>query len=139
MQINRLFTQPGKDPLSSIKFVKRTSEIKNPDGSLVFKMDDVVVPEQWSQVAIDIIAQKYFRKAGVPKLLTKVPEEGIPEWLLPSKADDEKLEQLPEEDRLQRKKTAGRFFIVWQETGLIGAGKQIISIRKKMPALSMKN
>ena len=88
MQVKRLFTTAGKDPLSSIKFVKRRSEIKNPDGSIVFRMDDVSVPESWSQVATDIIAQKYFRKAGIPKLLIKVEEEGIPEWLKPSTADE---------------------------------------------------
>jgi len=57
MQIDRLFTQSEKDPLSSIEFVKRTSEIKNPDGTVVFKMDNVMVPATWSQVATDIIAQ----------------------------------------------------------------------------------
>jgi len=67
MKISRLFTTAGQDPLESIEFVKRTSEIKNPDGSIVFKMDDVFVPKSWSQVATDIIAQKYFRKAGVPR------------------------------------------------------------------------
>ncbi|GBD87180.1 vitamin B12-dependent ribonucleotide reductase [bacterium BMS3Abin03] len=110
MQINRLFTKAGKDPLASIKFVKRVSEIKNPDGSIVFRMEDVTVPGQWSQVAIDIIAQKYFRKAGVPKLLTKVPEEGIPEWLQSSKADEEKLSQLPEEDRYTSEKDSRQVF-----------------------------
>ena len=54
-------------------------------------MDDVSVPESWSQVATDIIAQKYFRKAGIPKLLVKINEEGIPEWLQPSIADTERL------------------------------------------------
>jgi len=51
-----------------LKFTKRTSEIRNPDGSVVFRMDDVQVPEAWSQVATDILAQKYFRKAGVPQV-----------------------------------------------------------------------
>ena len=83
MHINRLFTEQGKDPLSSFEFVKRTSEIKNPDGSVVFRMENVSVPKQWSQVATDIIAQKYFRKAGLPKLLKKVNEKGIPTWLQP--------------------------------------------------------
>ena len=87
MQIKRLFTKAGEDPLSSFDFVKRVSEIKNPDGSIVFQMDDVYVPSQWSQVATDIIAQKYFRKAGVPKLLKKVREKGVPAWLQASKAD----------------------------------------------------
>jgi ribonucleoside-diphosphate reductase alpha chain len=99
MQIKRLFTQQGKDPLSSFEFVKRVSEIKNPDGSVVFRMENVSVPKQWSQVATDIIAQKYFRKAGIPKLLKKVNEKGVPKWLLPSIADAERLQELPENDR----------------------------------------
>lgn len=98
MKINRLFTVEGKDPLYTVEFVKRISEIKNPDGSIVFRMEDVIVPKEWSQVATDIIAQKYFRKAGVPKLLVKVPEEGVPVWLQRSEADP-KLNELPEKDR----------------------------------------
>jgi len=66
MKITRLFTTAGQDPLTSVEFVKRVSEIKNPDGSIVFRMEDVSVPKSWSQVATDVIAQKYFRKAGVP-------------------------------------------------------------------------
>lgn len=99
MQIKRLFTTKGVDPLSTVQFEKRKSEIRNPDGSIVFKMEDVIVPAQWSQVATDIIAQKYFRKAGVPRLLVKVKEQDIPEWLQCSTADVEKLKQLPEKDR----------------------------------------
>ncbi|MBZ0201165.1 MAG: vitamin B12-dependent ribonucleotide reductase [Ignavibacteriaceae bacterium] len=99
MHIKRLFTEEGKDPLSTMKFEKRVSEIKNPDGSIVFRMEDVIVPSFWSQVATDIIAQKYFRKAGVPKLLTKVKEKNVPAWLQPSKADSERLEQLSERER----------------------------------------
>ena len=60
MKINRFFTTSGHDPLESIEFVTRTSEIKNPDGSIVFRMEDVVVPKEWSQVATDVLAQKYF-------------------------------------------------------------------------------
>ena len=99
MKIARLFTSPDKDPFESIPFVKRTSEIKNPDGSVVFKMEDVMVPKNWSQVATDIIAQKYFRKAGVPKLLKKKAEKGIPKWLQPAVADTERLNDLPEKER----------------------------------------
>lgn len=99
MKITRKFTTAGKDPFDSIEFVKRISEIKNPDGSIVFRMDDVVVPKQWSQVATDIIAQKYFRKAGVPKLLKKIKEENVPKWLQPSSADTKRLEELPEKER----------------------------------------
>ena len=99
MKINRLYTTPDKDALSSIEFVKRTSEIKNPDGSIVFRMEDVLVPKHWSQVATDIIAQKYFRKAGVPRLLKKNTEKNIPKWLQGSSADMGRLEELPERER----------------------------------------
>ncbi|GMU96029.1 vitamin B12-dependent ribonucleotide reductase [Ignavibacterium album] len=110
MQIKRFFTTEGKDPLSDFTFEKRTSEIRNPDGSIVFRMDDVYVPAQWSQVATDIIAQKYFRKAGVPKLLKKVKEKGIPNWLLPSTADSERLQELPEHDRYTSEKDSRQVF-----------------------------
>ncbi len=99
MRITRLFTEQGKDALSSFEFEKRISEIRNPDGSIVFRMENVMVPKHWSQVATDIIAQKYFRKAGVPKLLKKLNEKGIPKWLQPSVADNERLLELPENDR----------------------------------------
>ncbi|MFN3683656.1 MAG: vitamin B12-dependent ribonucleotide reductase, partial [Fimbriimonadaceae bacterium] len=67
MIIKRYFTKPGKDPYDGIRFEPRVSEIRNPDGSVVFRMENVMVPEDWSQVATDILAQKYFRKAGVPQ------------------------------------------------------------------------
>jgi ribonucleoside-diphosphate reductase alpha chain len=110
MQIKRFFTKEGEDPLSSFDFVKRISEIKNPDGSIVFRMEDVHVPSQWSQVATDIIAQKYFRKAGVPKLLKKIREKGVPAWLQPSKADLDKMEQLPEKERYSSETDARQVF-----------------------------
>ncbi|HUX12936.1 MAG TPA: adenosylcobalamin-dependent ribonucleoside-diphosphate reductase [Spirochaetia bacterium] len=67
MKIRRRFTRKGKNPYEGIQFVTRMSEIRNPDGKLIFHLDDVVVPEHWSQIATDILAQKYFRKAGVPE------------------------------------------------------------------------
>ena len=81
MQIRRLYTQAGQDPFAALKFTPRTSRIVNPNGTVVFEMKDVMVPEGWSQVAVDILAQKYFRKAGVPSRLESVPEEGVPAWL----------------------------------------------------------
>jgi ribonucleoside-diphosphate reductase alpha chain len=110
MRIERFYTKAGQDPLTSIDFTKRVSEIKNPDGSTVFKMEDVLVPSDWSQVATDIIAQKYFRKAGIPKLLKKIDEEGVPEWLQLSTADTEKLNQLPEKDRITSETNAKQVF-----------------------------
>ncbi|MEX2574304.1 MAG: adenosylcobalamin-dependent ribonucleoside-diphosphate reductase, partial [Balneolaceae bacterium] len=82
-----------------MNFVSRTSEIKNPDGSLVFRMDDVIIPESWSQVSTDIIAQKYFRKAGVPVKLKKVSEKGVPGWLQRSVPAEDALGKLDEEER----------------------------------------
>ena len=66
MKIERRFTKAGQDPYADIEFRQATSEIRNPDGSVVFRLDDIEVPRAWSQVATDILAQKYFRKAGVP-------------------------------------------------------------------------
>ncbi|WP_439621686.1 vitamin B12-dependent ribonucleotide reductase [Gemmata sp.] len=87
MQIARRFTREGQDPFAGLNFVARGSSIRNPNGSVVFEMNDVMVPEKWSQVAVDILAQKYFRRAGVPQRLTRVAEEGVPTWLQRSAAD----------------------------------------------------
>lgn len=81
MKISRRYTAPGADPFAALHFVPRASRITNPDGSVVFEMNDVLVPESWSQVAVDILAQKYFRKAGISTHTRRVPEEGVPEWL----------------------------------------------------------
>ncbi len=67
MKIQRRFTQPGIDPLDTIEWDRRSSVIREPDGTVVFEMHDIEVPKAWSQVATDILAQKYFRKAGVPQ------------------------------------------------------------------------
>jgi ribonucleoside-diphosphate reductase alpha chain len=81
MKIERKFTSAGKDAYAALEFVTTSSEIRNPDGSTVFKLDGIEVPVGWSQVASDVIAQKYFRKAGVPNKLARVKEEGVPEFL----------------------------------------------------------
>ncbi len=87
MQISRRFTREGQDPFASIEFAPRTSVIRNPNGSVVFEMTDVMVPAKWSQVAVDILAQKYFRRAGVPVRLAHVHEEHVPPWLQRSRAE----------------------------------------------------
>ena len=81
MKIERVFTTAGEDAYAGLDFVKATSEIRNPDGSIVFQLKDIDVPSSWSQVASDVIAQKYFRKAGVPAKLRKVREKDVPEFL----------------------------------------------------------
>src|SRR5882672_10502131 len=68
MKITRKFTVAGQDPFASVDWVKRSSKISNPDGSVVFQMDDAEVPASWSQLATDIMVSKYFRKAGVPQV-----------------------------------------------------------------------
>ena len=81
MRIRRHFTTAGKDAYHGIGFRKAMSEIRNPDGSVVFRQEGIEVPDSWSQVASDIIAQKYFRKAGVPDSLQAVEEGSVPAWL----------------------------------------------------------
>src|SRR5688500_9883584 len=98
MHIPRHFVKSA-DPYAGINFVPRASEIRNPDGSSVFKADNVMVPDSWSQVALDILAQKYFRRAGVPAAMRRIPEEGVPEWLWRSEPDDAALAKLPEDER----------------------------------------
>jgi ribonucleoside-diphosphate reductase alpha chain len=99
MRIERRYTKEGQSPYAEIAFRLTTSEIRNPDGSIVFHADGVEVPEQWSQVASDVLAQKYFRKAGVPARLKKVEEESVPSWLWRCVPDEDALEELPEKDR----------------------------------------
>src|SRR3989338_351504 len=65
--IPRFFLKPEQNPFQAFRYQKRTSTIRNPDGSVVFELNDIEVPEKWSQVATDILAQKYFRKKGVPQ------------------------------------------------------------------------
>ena len=84
---------------SLLEWTKRDSRILNADGSLVFEARAVEVPAAWSQVAVDILAQKYFRKAGVPVYTKPVPELGIPDWLSRRVPDEEALSSLPPEKR----------------------------------------
>ncbi|MCB1549514.1 MAG: vitamin B12-dependent ribonucleotide reductase, partial [Hyphomicrobiaceae bacterium] len=99
MKITRRFTEAGKSPYSAIEFRSATSEIKNPDGTVVFKLAGFDVPKHWSQVAADILAQKYFRKAGVPARLRKIEENKIPSWLWRSVPDEAALEAVPAAER----------------------------------------
>ena len=99
MKIERRYTKPGQEAYHGLDFRKAVSEIKNPDGSIVFRLDDIEVPASWSQVASDILAQKYFRKAGVPVALKRVEEETVPSWLWRSAPDDAVLSALPLKER----------------------------------------
>ncbi len=110
MRIERQFTKPGQSPYAEIEFRKATSEIKNPDGSIVFRLENIDVPSQFSQVASDILAQKYFRKAGVPARLKKVEENAVPSWLWRSVPDEEALQALPEDERYGSETDARQVF-----------------------------
>lgn len=110
MRIERRYTQENQSAYEGIDFRKATSEIRNPDGSVVFKLENIDVPANWSQVASDIIAQKYFRKAGVPAVLKKVEENSVPSWLWRSEADKEALAKLPKEERYGSEMDARQVF-----------------------------
>ncbi|MCW7545456.1 MULTISPECIES: vitamin B12-dependent ribonucleotide reductase [Aurantimonas] len=110
MKIERRYTKAGESAYHSVEFRKATSEIKNPDGSVVFRLAGIDVPAQFSQVASDILAQKYFRKAGVPKALKKVEENDVPSFLWRSVADEEALAKLPEAERTGSEMDARQVF-----------------------------
>jgi len=110
MKIERFDTKTDNDAYAGIPFKYTASEIRNPDGSIVFRLDEIEAPEQWSQVACDVLAQKYFRKAGVPSKLKRVRETGVPQWLWRSEADTKALAKLPEDERTGGETTAKQVF-----------------------------
>ena len=81
MRITRRFTQEGHSAYEGITFKTTSSDIRNPDGSIVFELNDIEIPADWSRVAGDVLAQKYFRKAGVPENRVPVEENSVPSWL----------------------------------------------------------
>ncbi|WP_127107549.1 vitamin B12-dependent ribonucleotide reductase [Pararhodobacter zhoushanensis] len=110
MKIERKLTTEGQDAYAALAFTTTVSEIRNPDGKIVFRNESVEVPQGWSQVASDVIAQKYFRKAGVPARLKKVAEKNVPEFLWRSIPDDKALADLPEAERFVGETSARQVF-----------------------------
>src|ERR1700754_3581682 len=110
MRIERRFTKAGEDAYASIAFTRTNSEIKNPDGSVVFQAKDIEVPAEWSQVACDVLAQKYFRKRGLPARLKAVEENTVPSWLWRKAPDDAALAELPEPARIVGETSAKQVF-----------------------------
>ncbi|NVJ99596.1 MAG: vitamin B12-dependent ribonucleotide reductase, partial [Alphaproteobacteria bacterium] len=110
MRIERRFTKDVSCPYASQDWRTAVSEIRNPDGSIVFRMDNVEVPTNWSQVATDIIAQKYFRKAGVPQALKPVEEDNVPTWLWRKEADEDALKKMPKDKRFGSEISAKQVF-----------------------------
>jgi len=110
MRFERKFTTAGTHPYNDVPFRTASSEIRNPDGTVVFSAENVEVPEQFSQVATDILAQKYFRKAGVPAALKRIEENDVPSWLWRSVPDEAALAKLPAEDRYVGESSAKQVF-----------------------------
>jgi ribonucleoside-diphosphate reductase alpha chain len=110
MRVTRFFTREGKSPYEGIEFRSTASEIRNPDGSVVFQLDNIEVPASWSQVACDVLAQKYFRKAGLPAKLKPFEENTVPSWLWRHTADEDALKDLDEGDRLVGETSAKQVF-----------------------------
>jgi len=81
MKITRLYTTVGTDPYSSISFKSVKSELRALDGRVLSASSEFKAPETWSQVACDILAQKYFRRAGVPDKTTRISDKNVPDWL----------------------------------------------------------
>ncbi len=99
MQLQRFLTKNSENFLKSLKVKKVSSEIKSMEGTLIFSQNNIEVPEKWSQIASDVLSQKYFRKAGIPARLKAVEEDGVPSWLWRHEADLELLDSLPKEER----------------------------------------
>src|SRR6478609_8813163 len=110
MRIERHYTKAGQSPYAGLDFRTTKSEIRNPDGSIVFSLEGIEVPAAWSQVAADVLAQKYFRKAGVPARLKRVEENNVPSFLWRSVADEAALEALPKAERYVGEKSAKQVF-----------------------------
>ncbi|MDJ0684584.1 MAG: vitamin B12-dependent ribonucleotide reductase [Alphaproteobacteria bacterium] len=110
MRIERRFTKSGQSPYQDIAFRLTKSEIRNPDGGIVFKLEDVEVPDSWSQVASDVLAQKYFRKAGVPAALKPVKEADTPDWLWRRVPDAKAMAGLAPEERTGSERSATQVF-----------------------------
>ena len=110
MRVARRFTETGTDVYDKIEFRRTSSEIRNPDGSLVFRAEDIEVPNSWSQVACDILAQKYFRKRGMPLKSKRVAEDNVPAWLWRSEPDHKAMADIAEDERFIGESSAKQVF-----------------------------
>jgi len=110
MRISRHYTTEGQSPYDALDFRTTTSEIRNPDGSIVFRLEEMEVPSRFTQVASDVLAQKYFRKAGIPAALKAYEESSIPSWLWRKVPDEKALAKLPEDERMIGETSAKQVF-----------------------------
>src|ERR1700742_1530976 len=110
MRIERRYTKADISPYALLEFQRTKSEIRNTDGSVVFSETNIEVPADWSQVAADVLAQKYFRKAGVPARLKEVEKNSAPSFLWRSAPDEAALEALPKTERFGGETSARQVF-----------------------------
>ncbi len=110
MRIDRHFTKAGQSAYSGLSFAARRSEIRDPDGNMISDAGDFLAPESWSQVACDILAQKYFRRAGVPALTLPVTDPDLPDWLQTRVPDTAGLKKLPKAKRTSGETDARQVF-----------------------------
>lgn len=110
MQIARTYTSEAGGAYGTVPFTQQTSEIRGPDGRLRFHHDALEVPEGWSRVAVDLLAQQVMRASGVPAALRRLPEEDVPAFLWRSVPDEAKLAALPASIRHSGETSARQVF-----------------------------
>ena len=110
MKFTRFYTREGQDVYADIRFTPWASKLTSPEGKVLFEAKEIFAPEGWSQVAVDVLAQKYLRKAGVPMASRPVWEEGVPEWLLRHEPDWSILDKMPETSRFGGERDARQVF-----------------------------
>ena len=110
MRIDRRFSDENAAPYGGAVFRRADSEIRSISGEIIFEMRDLEVPKNWSQTAVDILAQKYLRKAGVPARTKKVREKGVPDFLQRSMPDIAALAKMPADERYGPETSAKQIF-----------------------------
>ena len=110
MQIDRRFSDEKGAPYGGVPFRRADSEIRSLTGDTIFEARDLEVPKAWSQTAVDILAQKYLRKTGVPAKTKRVREKGVPDFLLRSMPDVAALAKMPADERYGPETSAKQVF-----------------------------
>ncbi len=110
MHVERRFSKDWDAPYGAIRFRRADSEIRTLSGDIIFEARDIEVPAHWSQTAVDILAQKYLRKAGVPAATRKAAEKGVPKFLQRSMPHVAALAKLPAEERYGAETSARQVF-----------------------------
>jgi len=110
MRFERRFSTENGGPYAGVRFRTTDSEIRSASGEVLHEARDVEAPADWSQTAVDILAQKYFRKNGVPAATRRVPEKGVPDFLQRSMPDVAALAKLPADKRYGPEKSARQIF-----------------------------